>query len=251
MTIEDRTHFGAIFTAKRASGSGRLDAALDRVSLEPTRFLALLIVLGAVALTWAVLVGAFLLRPSAPAPEAVNALPPLAVSLPPLAEVESNSYGQAAVEPGESGKLENVPINPNVPHQAGAEPARPAASTRLRVQEKTPPASAIEAPRRYRDESDRVVSPPRFHEPAPRDAPVHGGQAIIMTGHRYSATVTLSFVEAFADNGRIASILTGAGFAHVIVTGSGTTRLATGTWTGATMTHAVDPHLSSVRDVSG
>ena len=250
MTIEDRPHSDAIFTAKRASGTGRLDAALDRLSLEPARFLTLLIVLGVVALTWAVFVGVLLLRPPAPTPEAVSALPPLPVSLPPLAEVESNSYGQAPIEP-ESGNPHNVQINPGVPHEAGAEPARPAASARVRAQEKAPLAPALEAPRRYRDESDRAAAHPHFHEPAPRDAPVHGGQATITTGHRYSATVTLSFVEAFADNGRIASILTGAGFAHVIVTGSGTTRLATGTWTGATMTHAVDPHLSNVRDLSG
>ena len=73
----------------------------------------------------------------------------------------------------------------------------------------------------------------------------------ITTGHRYSATVKLSGFEAFADNGRIASVLTNAGFADVTVTGSGETRSATGTWTGATMTRAVDPHLSNVRDLSG
>lgn len=82
--------------------------------------------------------------------------------------------------------------------------------------------------------------------------PIHGAQAMtITTGHRYSATVTLSFVEAFADNGRIASILTSAGFTDVTVTGSGNTRTATGRWTGATMTRTVDPHLSNVRDLSG
>jgi hypothetical protein len=251
MTIEDRQYSGAISRAKRASGTGRLDVALDRISLDPARFLTLMIVLGVVALTWVALVGAFLLRPSALAPEAVSALPPLAVSLPPLAEVESNSGGQVPAELDESPKPEPVPINPRVPHEAGAEPARPAASTRVRAPEKAPLAHALEAPRRPGDESDRAGTPPHLHEPTPREAPVHGGQATITTGHRYSATVTLSFVEAFADNSRIASVLTNAGFAHVTVTGSGTIRNATGTWTGATMTHAVDPHLSNVRDLSG
>jgi hypothetical protein len=65
------------------------------------------------------------------------------------------------------------------------------------------------------------------------------------------STVTLSFVEAFADNGRIASILTGAGFADVTVTGSGNTRTAAGRWTGATMTRPIDPHLGNARDLSG
>ena len=73
----------------------------------------------------------------------------------------------------------------------------------------------------------------------------------ITTGHRYSAIVKLSGFEAFADNGRIASMLSNAGFVAVTVIGSGETRSATGTWTGATMTRAVDPHLSNVRDLSG
>jgi hypothetical protein len=109
-----------------------------------------LIVLGVVALTWVVFVGALLLRPSAPPPQAVAALPPLAVSvtpsavsLPPLAEVESNSYGQVPIGLGESQKPESAPVNPDVPHEAGPEAAPPAASTRVRVQ----PPHASEAPR--------------------------------------------------------------------------------------------------------
>ncbi|MBV9288041.1 MAG: hypothetical protein JO288_09485 [Hyphomicrobiales bacterium] len=130
MTIEDRANSG-----KRASRTGRLDATLDRISLDSARSLALLIVLGVVALTWIVFVGVILLGRSAPAPETVSALPPLAVSLPPLPEVESKSHAEVPVEPGASRKPEVVPINPGVPHEAGPEHAHPAASTPVRVQE--------------------------------------------------------------------------------------------------------------------
>jgi hypothetical protein len=250
---------------KAATRTWRLGTILDQVSLDRGRSLRLQILLGVIALAWIALVGALLLRPSAAPPEAAGALPPLGVSLPPSAEVESNSYGQVPVGRVESGKPEPepepvpVPVNPGVPHEASAEPTRPAASTRVRVQDETPPTHALEAPRRYEDESDRAAPPPHLaassphlHEPAPRAAPLHGVHAVtITTGHRYSATVTLSFVEAFADNSRIASVLISAGFADVAVTGSGNTRTATGTWTGATMTRAVDPHLSNVRDLSG
>jgi hypothetical protein len=232
---------------------------LDQVSLDPGRSLKLQIVLGVVALAWIALVGALLLRPAAAPPEAAHALPPLAVPLPPPAEVELNSYEQPPVGLGASAKLEPVPVNPGVADEASAEPTRPAASTRVRVQEKTPPTHVLQAPRRNEDESDRATPPPdlvapspHLHEPAPREALLHGVHAVtITTGHRYSATVTLSFVEAFADNSRIASVLISAGFADVTVSGSGNIRTATGTWTGATMTRAVDPHLSNVRDLSG
>ncbi len=253
MIVEHRPY------GKLALRAWRLDALLDQVSLDPTRSLRLQVLLGVVALAWIALVGTLLLRPSAAPPEGADALPPLASAIPPPAEVGSNSYGQVPVGPGKSGKPKPVPLNPGVPHEASAEPTRPAASTRVRVQEKTPLAHALEAPRRYGDEGDRAAplphlaaKPPHLHEPTPREAALHGVQAMtITTGHRYLATVTLSFAEAFADNGRIASILTSAGFADVTVTGSGNTRTATGTWTGATMTRAVDSHLSNVRDLSG
>jgi hypothetical protein len=145
MTIEHRPNSNSVSAAsrgKRAYGTVWLDAALDRISLDPARFLTLLIVLGVVALTWVALVGALLLRPSAPPPQAPAALPPLAVSLPPsaealppLAEVESNSYGQIPIGLGETQKPESVPVNPAVPHEAGPEPTPPAAaSTRVRPQ---------------------------------------------------------------------------------------------------------------------
>lgn len=252
MNIEGRPNSGAISTAKRASPTGRLDAVLDRIALDPAGSLVVLTVLGVVNLTLIVFVWMILLGPSAPAPETVSALPPLVASLPPLPEVESNSDGQVPVRLGESRKPEPVPTNGGVPRDARVEPASPAASTPVQVQEKTPLAQAVESPRRHGDESDRAAPPPHPREATRREVPVHGVQAMtITTGHRYSATVTLSFAEAFADNGRIASILTSAGFAHVTVTGSGNTRTASGTWTGATMTRAVDPHLSDVRDLSG
>ncbi len=144
MTIEHRPNSNPVSPAprgKRTSGTVRLDATLDRISLDPARFLTLLIVLGVVALTWVALVGALLLHPSAPPPQAPAALPPLAVSLPtsavslpPLAEVELNSYGQIPIGLGESQKSEFGPVSPGVPHEAGPEPASPATSARVRAQ---------------------------------------------------------------------------------------------------------------------
>ncbi len=89
MTIEHRPGSAAISPARRALGTGRLDDALDRIALDPARFLTVLSVLGVVALTLVVLVGALFLRPSAPPPQAVGPLPPLAVSLPPLVALAS------------------------------------------------------------------------------------------------------------------------------------------------------------------
>jgi hypothetical protein len=265
MSIERRS---AAF-GKGASGTGRLDAALDRISRDPARCLAALTVLGVVAVTWVGLVGALLLRPPAPQPEALAALPPLAEALSHLADAESNADGQAVVEPAEPREPESASAALNPSHEASLGPAPPA-SPRLRTHEKPldtaahsanlPGAKRSEASYgqgdrseepRHVDERDREATPARVNKPTPREASSHGTRALtITTGHRYAATVTLSGFECFADNGRIASVLTGAGFANVTVTGSGGTRSATGTWTGATMTRAVDPHLSNVRDLS-
>lgn len=265
MSIERRS---AVF-GKGASGTGRLDAALDRISRDPARCLAALTVLGVVAVAWVGLIGALLLRPPAPEPEAVAALPPLAEALSHLGDAESSADGQAAVKPAEPPEPKSASAALNPSHEASLEPGPPA-SPRLRTHEKQPDTAGHSAnppgakhsdahsgqgdrseEARHADERDREATPARVNRPAPREASSHGTRALTITsGHRYAATVTLSGFESFADNGRIASVLTGAGFANVTVTGSGGTRSATGTWTGATMTRAVDPHLSNVRDLS-
>jgi hypothetical protein len=65
-------------------------------------------------------------------------------------------------------------------------------------------------------------------------------------GRRYRATVLLSGFEQFAGNDLIAGRLTHVGFTDVLVTGSGGTRQAEGTWSGADTTAQLDPHLTYV-----
>jgi subtilisin family serine protease len=65
-------------------------------------------------------------------------------------------------------------------------------------------------------------------------------------GRRYRATVTLSGFTQFADNDTVAREIAGYGFTNVIVTGSGGTRLAEGTWNGPDTTAQLDSHLSNV-----
>jgi Protein of unknown function (DUF2778) len=129
---------------KRAPRAWRLDAILDQVSLDPARSLRLQIFLGVVGLTWIVLVGALLLRPSAAPPEAARSLPPLASATPPLVEVTSNPYGQMAVGLGEAQEPEPLPGNPAVSPEAIPKPAPPAIPT---AQKKTPLPPAREAAR--------------------------------------------------------------------------------------------------------
>ena len=49
---------------------------------------------------------------------------------------------------------------------------------------------------------------------------------------RYRAAITLGFFEKFASNDMIAGKLGSAGFTDVLVTGSGSERVATGAWAG-------------------
>lgn len=52
-------------------------------------------------------------------------------------------------------------------------------------------------------------------------------------GKRYRATLTLGWIEQIASNDMIAAEFAKAGFGEVVVQGEGETRLAQGTWTGA------------------
>jgi hypothetical protein len=77
------------------------------------------------------------------------------------------------------------------------------------------------------------------------------GQTVtVRQGHRYSATVTLSGFEQFADNATIQNRFEGYGFANVGVTGSGSTRLAQGMWTKPDMTVQLDSHLSNITEIA-
>jgi hypothetical protein len=68
-------------------------------------------------------------------------------------------------------------------------------------------------------------------------------------GARYRATIALSGFEQFATNDMIADKLTQVGFKNVVVTGSGATRTAEGTWTGADTTAQIDPHLTNIAEI--
>ena len=157
MSIEQRPNSGRVSSSpkgKLAAGAGGLDATLNRISLNPARSLRLQIVLGALALAWVALVGALLLRPSAPPPEAVAALPPLAVTLPPLAEVESNTIGAPPIQIGVPQEREQVPFRPDVSRETNGEPTPSVVSPGLRLREGAPP------PIRQAPQIDKAPLPP-------------------------------------------------------------------------------------------
>jgi len=69
-------------------------------------------------------------------------------------------------------------------------------------------------------------------------------------GHRYKATVTLSFFEQLgATNDLIGGKLVSAGFKEVKISGDGEKRLAEGTWGRPDVTGSIDDHLSNVTEV--
>jgi Tlde1 domain len=158
MSIEQRPNSGQVSPARKgklAAGAGGLDATLNRISLNPARSLRLQIALGALALAWVVFVGALLLRPSAPPPEAVAALPPLAVALPPLAEVESNTIGEPPIQIGVPQEREPVPVKPDVSRETSGESAPSAVSPGIRQREKAVLPAIREAP-----QIDKAPLPP-------------------------------------------------------------------------------------------
>ena len=89
-----------------------------------------------------------------------------------------------------------------------------------------------------------VNSPPGFA------AAVAGQTISVQSGHRYKATVTLSWLEQqFATNAAIADHFAQLGFSNVSVTGDGATRVAMGVWNGPATTVPLDSHLSNVADL--
>jgi hypothetical protein len=65
-------------------------------------------------------------------------------------------------------------------------------------------------------------------------------------GGRYRATITLSGLQQFASIGTVADELTKYGFANVVVTGSGATRVAEGVWTGPDTAAQIDSRLTNI-----
>jgi C1A family cysteine protease len=77
------------------------------------------------------------------------------------------------------------------------------------------------------------------------------GTFTVQHGKRYQATVTLNwFEQQVTTNEAIAGQLAKLGFSNVVVTGTGATRQAAGTWTGADTTEQIDPHLSNIVEVA-
>ena len=66
--------------------------------------------------------------------------------------------------------------------------------------------------------------------------------------HTYTATLSLSWIDSFADNTYIVNALRNMGFQNVVVSGGGGFRHVTGTWTGPTITGEPDSRLSDIRD---
>jgi hypothetical protein len=96
-----------------------------------------------------------------------------------------------------------------------------------------------------------------------RDAQLRPGSAVFRTaqalpgtftvqhGFRYQATILLTgFLEELASNELIADKFRQVGFTDVVVTGSGVTRQAEGTWSGADTTAQLDTHLTNVRELA-
>ena len=83
----------------------------------------------------------------------------------------------------------------------------------------------------------------------PGAAPTPTPTFTVRNGHRYRATLVLSGLEQFASNDLIEGRLQGYGFINVIVTGSGGTRVAEGTWNGPDTTGQLDSHIVSIVEI--
>jgi hypothetical protein len=71
----------------------------------------------------------------------------------------------------------------------------------------------------------------------------------VRQGKRYRAILALGFLERLASNEMIAAKLRDAGFAEVIVSGSGADRVAEGLWPGADATAEMPPQVINVINV--
>lgn len=84
---------------------------------------------------------------------------------------------------------------------------------------------------------------------APRAQPA-GTPVTVRQGHRYSATITLTGLEQFADDKTLADRFKSYGFTNVNVTGSGGVRQGQGTWAKPDTTVLIDSHLSNVIEIA-
>lgn len=71
----------------------------------------------------------------------------------------------------------------------------------------------------------------------------------VQQGKRYRATITLGWLERWADNEMIASRFRDAGFSDVRVTGTGNTRVAEGRWPGGDTSAQMPSQVSEVTEI--
>lgn len=71
----------------------------------------------------------------------------------------------------------------------------------------------------------------------------------VRRGQRYRATLSLGLLESLADNEMIADRLRGAGFADVNVVGSGSTRLAEGSWPSDDASAELPSQVTAVTEI--
>lgn len=84
---------------------------------------------------------------------------------------------------------------------------------------------------------------------APAAAEAAAATFTVHQGRRYRATVVLRGIEQFAANNQVAARLSELGFVDVVVTGSGSRRIAEATWSGPDTTAEVDSRLSDIEEL--
>jgi len=71
----------------------------------------------------------------------------------------------------------------------------------------------------------------------------------VETGKRYAARVSLSWIESVASNDMIAEKFEAAGFEQVNVTGSGSERIARGTWNKESASAELPSQITEVAEI--
>ncbi len=71
----------------------------------------------------------------------------------------------------------------------------------------------------------------------------------VQQGKRYRARITLGFVQRFATNDMVADKFRDVGFTDVVVTGSGGTRHATGSWPHETASAEIPDEIGHIEQI--
>ena len=71
----------------------------------------------------------------------------------------------------------------------------------------------------------------------------------VENGTRYQATINLGFVQRLASNDMVADKFRKVGFTNVTVTGSGRTRLATGSWSGDNASAEIPDEVAHIEQI--